>query len=158
MGGNRRFCVRIDNLGDDKMMSLADSKIIYLPTEEGLPTYIEARGIKKGELGGFVEKEENLSGDAWVSGDAELGARAAFTKGWFIGGDDTGKITNITEQTGSGYWKNQYVLGDYKIELIGEDEAEEKSDTQVEEFDPGMIVNRVEQIEQRLTKLENKND
>ena len=30
--------------------------------------------VKKGELGGYVEKEENLShsGDAWVSGDAEV--------------------------------------------------------------------------------------
>ena len=30
--------------------------------------------VKKGELGGYIEKEENLSenGDAWVSGDAEV--------------------------------------------------------------------------------------
>ena len=30
--------------------------------------------VKEGELGGFVEKEENLdqSGDAWVSGDAQV--------------------------------------------------------------------------------------
>ena len=31
-------------------------------------------GVKEGELGGFVEKEENLdqSGDAWVSGNARV--------------------------------------------------------------------------------------
>lgn len=33
---------------------------------------IEKHNIKKGELGGFVEKETNLSGDAWVSGDAQV--------------------------------------------------------------------------------------
>ena len=33
---------------------------------------------KKGELGGFIEKEENLSqeGDAWVSGDARVSGDA----------------------------------------------------------------------------------
>ena len=35
---------------------------------------IEFENVKEGELGGFVEKEENLSreGNAWVSGDAEV--------------------------------------------------------------------------------------
>jgi hypothetical protein len=47
-----------------------------------------------------------------------------FTKGWFIGGDDTGKITDITDKTGSTYWENQYVLGDYEITPI-EDEIKE---------------------------------
>ena len=28
--------------------------------------------IKKGDKGGFVEKESNLSGDAWISGDAQI--------------------------------------------------------------------------------------
>ena len=28
--------------------------------------------IKKGDKGGFVEKESNISGDAWVYGDAEV--------------------------------------------------------------------------------------
>ena len=106
---------------------------------------IEARGIKKGEKGGFVEKEENLSGNAWVYDDAEVRGNARvsgnagvsgnaqvsgdarvsgnawvsgdkhYTKGWFIGGDDTGKITNVTDQMGTDYWKAQYVLGDYEI-------------------------------------------
>ena len=29
-------------------------------------------GVKVGDLGGYIEKEENLSGDAWVSGDAKV--------------------------------------------------------------------------------------
>ena len=97
--------------------------------------------ITKGELGGYIEKEENLSqennawvygnaqvsgnsqvyGDALVYGDARVSAKASFTKGWFIGGDDTGKITDITDKTGSTYWKNQYVLGDYEITPIDEE-------------------------------------
>ena len=28
--------------------------------------------IRKGELGGWIEKESNLSGDAWVSGNAKV--------------------------------------------------------------------------------------
>ena len=76
--------------------------------------------VSKGELGGYIEKEENLSQDdnAWVF------AKASFTKGWFIGGDDTGKITDITDKTGSTYWKNQYVLGDYEITPIEEEKKE----------------------------------
>ena len=31
---------------------------------------ISFSGVTAGELGGFIEKETNLSGDAWVSGDA----------------------------------------------------------------------------------------
>ena len=82
--------------------------------------------VVKGEVGGYIEKEENLSqegnawvyGDAQVSGNAQVYAKASFTKGWFIGGDDSGKITDITDKTGSTYWKNQYVLGDYEITPI----------------------------------------
>ena len=29
-------------------------------------------GVKVGDLGGYIEKEENLYGDAWVSGDARV--------------------------------------------------------------------------------------
>ena len=85
--------------------------------------------IAKGELGGYIEKENNLSqdGNAWVSGNARVYAKASFTKGWFIGGDDTGKITDITDKTGSDYWKNQYVLGDYEITPIEEDDEVAKA-------------------------------
>jgi hypothetical protein len=147
--------------------------------------------VKKGELGGFIEKEENLAqegnawvydnawvcgnacvygnarvygdalvcgdarvsgdawvcgnacvygnarvyGDAWVSGDARVCAKASFTKGKFIGGSDSDKITNITEQTGSTFWKNQYVLGDYEIMPIEEkiDEIVAREDEEIGE-------------------------
>ena len=29
-----------------------------------------------GDLGGYIEKEDNLSGDAWVSGDAQVSGNA----------------------------------------------------------------------------------
>ena len=118
--------------------------------------------VSKGDLGGYVEKEANLSadgyawisgnaavfgyarisgnatvsgnaavfgnaavsGDAEVSGNARVSAKASFTKGRFVGGDDSGKITDITEKTGSTYWKNQYVLGDYEITPIEDEKAE----------------------------------
>ena len=108
--------------------------------------------IVKGEVGGYIESEKNLSqegnawvygdalvyGDAWVygdalvSGNARVSLKASFTKGWFIGGDDSGKITDITSKTGSTHWTHQYVLGDYEIIPI-EEKVEEKSlvDTKV---------------------------
>jgi hypothetical protein len=33
---------------------------------------IDCKWGKIGDKGGFLEKEENLSGDAWVSGDAQV--------------------------------------------------------------------------------------
>ncbi len=115
--------------------------------------------VVKGELGGYIEKEENLSqvyGNAWVygnarvygnaqvygdaqvsgdarvygnarvSGDAWVSAKLEYKKGWFIGGDDSGKITDITDKTGTTYWKNQYVLGDYEIVSQGNDDKKKE--------------------------------
>ena len=97
-------------------------------------------GIIKGDLGGWIAGESNLSqdgnarvygnayvsgdvyvfGNAHVSGSARVSAKANFTKGHFIGGDDSGKITDITDKMGSTFWKNQYVLGEYEITPIEE--------------------------------------
>jgi len=63
-----------------------------------------------------VSENAHVSGNACVSGNARILGNYNYTQGHFIGGDDTGKITNITDKTGNGYWKAQYVLGDYKIE------------------------------------------
>jgi hypothetical protein len=49
---------------------------------------IPAYGINKGDRGGLIEKEENLShdGDAWVSGDAEVyGNARVFGDAWVSG-------------------------------------------------------------------------
>ncbi|NCU39127.1 polymer-forming cytoskeletal protein [Candidatus Saccharibacteria bacterium] len=67
-------------------------------------------------------------GDVWVYGNARLIAKARFTLGYFVGGDDSDKPTfaEITDQTGSDFWRHQYVIGEYKIEQIV-DEPEEKA-------------------------------
>jgi len=46
-------------------------------------------GIEEGELGGWVEKEENLSteGDAWVSGDALVSGNARVSGNAWVSGD-----------------------------------------------------------------------
>lgn len=46
---------------------------------KNLPKY----NITKGDLGGFVEKETNISGDAWVSGNASVyGNAKVFGDAW----------------------------------------------------------------------------
>ena len=148
--------------------------------------------VIKGELGGYIEKEENLSqennawvsgnalvygnallygnawvsdnahvsgnalvygnarvyGDAYVSGNARVSLKASFTKGWFIGGDDSGKITDITDKTGSTCWKNQYVLGDYEITPIEEENVKE-----VDTITIGGISYSKEEVENKLKDL-----
>ena len=47
--------------------------------------------IKAGTLGGYIEKEENLGGDAWVSGDARVYGDAWVSGDARVYGD---KITN----------------------------------------------------------------
>ena len=158
-----------------KKYSLTKNKIeLFGKTLFQIKAEMSFGSVVKGELGGYIEKEENLSqvygdawvygdarvsgnarvydnalvygnaqvsgdarvsgnaqvsGDAWVSGNAQVSgdawvsAKAEFKKGWFIGGDDSGKITDITDKTGSTYWKNQYVLGDYEITPIEEEES-----------------------------------
>ena len=86
----------------------------------------------------MVSGNARVSGNAWVYGDAMvygnacLSLKAAFKAGWFIGGDDSGKIKNITSETGTDYLKNQYVLGDYEIENI-----EDKQDGNVKTINIG---------------------
>lgn len=49
-------------------------KVKFGVTFKRIRALIDFGNVKKGELGGFIEKEENLSyaGDAWVSDDAEV--------------------------------------------------------------------------------------
>ena len=112
---------------------------------------IVQRGVKKGDKGGWLESEEvdgnarvygnawvygnaEVYGDAWVYGNAEVYGNArvsgkkAYTKGWFIGGDDTGKITRIEDQMGTDYWPAQYVLGDFEINDIDPPEDTKKQE------------------------------
>ena len=96
--------------------------------------------VSKGDLGGYIQKEDNLSmswnawvswdswvfwnstvtWNSWVSWNAHLEAGLSYKKWWFIGWDNTGKITDITDKTWSDHWENQYVLWDYEIEDLEE--------------------------------------
>ena len=67
-----------------------------------------------------VSGDARVSGDAIVSGNARLLAKNNYTKWRFIGGDDSGKITIITDKTWSDFWKVQYVLWDCEITPQGE--------------------------------------
>lgn len=54
--------------------------------------------VEKGELGGFIEKEDNLShgGDAWVSGDARVfGNAQASGDAWVSGNADYAVVTGF---------------------------------------------------------------
>ena len=50
---------------------------------------IDFGDVKRGEFGGFLEKEENLSqdGDAWVSGDAQVSGSARVSGSAQVSGD-----------------------------------------------------------------------
>ena len=44
-------------------------------------------GVKVGDLGGYIEKEENLYGDAWVSCDAKVYGDAKVSEDAWVSGD-----------------------------------------------------------------------
>ena len=71
-----------------------------------------------------VSGDARVYGNAEVSGDTKVCLKASYTKGRFVGGDDSGKITDITDKTGTTYLKNQYVLGDYEITPIEDEKPE----------------------------------
>lgn len=50
---------------------------------------IDRFGVKKGDLGGFIEKEDNLYGDAWVYGNAQVYGNAWVSgNAWVYGNAD----------------------------------------------------------------------
>ena len=65
---------------------------------------------------------------------------------WRSGISWLGKITDITDKTGSQYWKNQYVLGDYEIK-------EQDEDNPVETIEIGGIKYDKQEVEQRLKDI-----
>ena len=71
---------------------------------------IERFGVKAGDLGGYIEKEDNLSGDAWVSGDARVYGDALVCGNALIYGnagvygdkiENENDLINITSNSGS---------------------------------------------------------
>ena len=52
----------------DETITVFGRTLYRIQATENIPS----RYVDEGELGGFIEKEANLSGDAWVSGDAQV--------------------------------------------------------------------------------------
>lgn len=57
-----------------------ECKVYFGVTLRRIKSLIDFSDVKKGELGGFIEKEENLShgGDAWVYGNARVSGNADY--------------------------------------------------------------------------------
>lgn len=59
---------------------------------------IESQNVKRGDIGGYVETEDNLSGDAWVTDDARVYGNAQ------VYGDEIKEendLINITSNAGA---------------------------------------------------------
>ena len=77
---------------------------------------VEFGNVKEGEIGGFVEKEENLSheGNAWVCGDAEVYGDAKVCGDAEVYGD--AKVCGNAEVYGDAkVFGNAWVCGDAKV-------------------------------------------
>ena len=65
-----------------------ECKVYFGVTLRRIKSLIDFSDVKKGELGGFIEKEENLShgGDAWVYGNARVSGNArVYGDAWVYG-------------------------------------------------------------------------
>ena len=85
---------------------------------------IPARGVKKGDKGGFVEKESNLSGNARVYGDAQVSLKREYKKGLFLHTSNKEIKATVIDQSKeddfnpSNDYKNLLVVGNYEITNI----------------------------------------
>ena len=80
----------------DKKYTLTTESISYFNKNlYRIKALVDFSDVKKGELGGFVEKEANLShegdawvyGDAWVSGNARVFGDAEVSGNAWVSGD-----------------------------------------------------------------------
>jgi len=118
----------------EENLSQQDNAWVYGSAHVSHKAWVDGNAYVSGNA--WVYDKAHIYGSAWVSGDARVSgnaritARKKYTKGWFIGGDDSGKITDITEKTGSTNLKAQYVLGDYDIQNF-EDAEKPKQTIQI---------------------------
>ena len=85
-------------------------KVKFGVTLKRIKALIDFGIVKKGELGGFIEKEENLSqiGNAWVSGDARVYGDAEVYGNAWVSGD--------AEVSGDAWVSgNAWVYGDARV-------------------------------------------
>ena len=67
----------------DETITVFGRTLYRIQATENIPS----RYVDKGELGGFIEKESNLSGNAWVSGDARVFGDAWVSGNAWVSGD-----------------------------------------------------------------------
>jgi len=72
--------------------------------------------VKEGDLGGYIESEKNLtqiSGDAWIGGNARIGGNAWIRGNARIWGDEKidCKITSLTTEIWTITFGNQIMIG-----------------------------------------------
>lgn len=81
----------------------------------------DCKWAKTGDLGGFIEKEYNLSGDAWVAGNAQVAGNARVGGDAQVGGD--ARIDCIKAHCGfdvfgsCGRHTHAYITAENKIEI-----------------------------------------
>jgi hypothetical protein len=89
-------------------------------------TEIKSKGVKVGDLGGWIEAEKNLSqeGDAWVFGNAEVSGNARVSGDAWVSGK--ARVSGDAKVSG-----NALVSGDAKVSgdarVSGDAEKKEKS-------------------------------
>jgi len=67
----------------DKTKTFSDGTILkQIRATKDLPIY----NVKKGDVGGWIEKEENLSENAWVSGNAHIFGNARVSGNAWVSG------------------------------------------------------------------------
>ena len=75
---------------------------------------IERFGVKAGDLGGYIEKEDNLSGIAWVSGNAKVYGNAMVSEYAFVSGE--AKVYGDAKVSGDAeVYGNAKVSGDDEV-------------------------------------------
>ena len=98
----------------------SETKVVFGRTLYRIKALISFRDVNAGDLGGWIEKENNLdqSGDAWVSGDAEVYGNA-----WVYGNArvsvDARVYGNAWVYGNARVYGNAWVCGDAEVSKIG---------------------------------------
>ena len=80
-----------------------ETKIVYGKTLYRIRALTSFATVKAGDLGGWIEKEENLAqeGDAWVSGDAQVSGNAQVFGDAHVSGD--ARVSGNTRVSGDAW-------------------------------------------------------
>ena len=84
-------------------------KEIYEIKFKRIKAIVDFGNVKKGDKGGWIEKEENLSGNAWVYGDARVYGDAQVSGNAWVYGD--AQVCGNARVSG-----NAWVYGEIKCE------------------------------------------